>query len=94
VKSQQNGNAVKIDLKVVDRTSTVASVDYAVDSNKDWQLVLPTNQIYDSPEETVSFSVKDLSPGQHQVTLRATDSKGNQAFENLFVTVQAPAAAK
>ncbi|MDB5291041.1 MAG: hypothetical protein JWL69_2282 [Phycisphaerales bacterium] len=94
VKSQQNGNAVKIDLKVVDRTSTVASVDYAVDSNKDWQLVLPTNQIYDSPEETVSFTVKDLSPGQHQVTLRATDSKGNQAFENLFVTVQAPAAAK
>jgi hypothetical protein len=94
VKSQQLGNAIKIDLKAVDRTSTVASVDYAVDSNKDWQFVLPTNQIYDSPEETVSFTIKDLPPGQHQVTLRATDSQGNQAFENLFVTVKSPAAAK
>jgi hypothetical protein len=93
VKSQQLGNAVKIDLKAVDRTSTVASVDYAADSNKDWQFVLPTNQIYDSPEETVSFTIKDLAPGQHQVTLRATDSQGNQAFENVFVTVKSPAAA-
>ncbi|MDB5173108.1 MAG: hypothetical protein JWN51_1881 [Phycisphaerales bacterium] len=94
VKSQPTGNAVKIDLKVVDRTSTVASVEYAVDSGKEWQFVLPTNQIYDSPEETVSFTIKDLPPGRHQVTLRATDSKGNQAFENVFVTVQAPAAVK
>jgi hypothetical protein len=93
VKSQQNGADMHIDLKVVDRTSTVASVEYAVDSNKDWQFVLPTDQIYDSPEETVSFSIPGLKPGQHQVTLRATDSKGNQSFENLVVNVQGGAAA-
>ncbi|HET6246937.1 MAG TPA: hypothetical protein VFE47_04495 [Tepidisphaeraceae bacterium] len=93
VKSQQRGADVHIDLKVVDHTSTVASVDYAVDSTKDWQFVLPTDQIYDSPEETVSFSIPGLKAGQHQITLRATDSKGNQSFENLYVNVQGGAAA-
>jgi hypothetical protein len=93
VKSQQRGNDIHIDLKVVDRTSTVAAVDYVVDSNKDWQFVLPTDQIYDSPEESVSFSIAGLKPGQHQVSLRATDSKGNQSYENLFVNVQGGAAA-
>lgn len=91
VKSHQHGGEMNITLKVVDRTSTVAAVDYCVDSSKDWQFVLPTDQIYDSPEETVSFSIPNLKPGQHQIALRATDSKGNQSFENLFITVEADA---
>src|SRR5665213_2698444 len=92
LKSHQNGGAVQISLKAVDRTSTVASVDYAVDSSKDWQFVLPDNHIYDSPEEAVAFSIPGLSPGQHQITVRATDAKGNQSFENIFVNIQSPAA--
>ena len=90
VKSQQRGNEVQIDLKAVDRTSTVAAVDYSVDSGKDWQFVLPTDQIYDSPEETVSIRIADLKPGPHQVTIRATDSKGNQSYENLFIRIAEP----
>ncbi len=49
--------------------------------------------IDDSPEETMSFSVPGLKPGQHQVTLRATDAKGNQSFQTVFVTVKEPVAA-
>lgn len=87
IKWKQTGPIVKIDLKAVDRTSTVASVEYSIDSNKDWQLVLPTDGIYDSPEEAVSFELSNLAAGQHQITLRATDSKGNQGFESVFITV-------
>ncbi len=94
LKSQVRADSVRIDLKAVDRTSTVAAVEYSVDSNKDWQLVLPTNGIYDSPEETVSFSIPSLAPGQHQITLRATDVKGNASFESLFVTVPSQASAR
>ena len=46
------------------------------------------------PEETAAFNIRGLQPGNHQVTIRATDAKGNQAFESVFVTVQGPAAAK
>ena len=94
LKWAQKTDSVQFDFKIVDETSTVAACDYSVDSNRDWQMVLPVDNIFDSPEETVSFAVADLKPGQHQVTLRATDAKGNQAFQTVFVNVKGPVAAK
>jgi hypothetical protein len=81
------GQNVQIDLKVVDRTSTVASVQYAVNSADHWQAVLPVDTIFDSPEEAVRVVVPRLRPGTHQITVRATDARGNQAFENIIVQV-------
>ena len=89
---RQRGGDVQVDLKIVDRTSTVALMEYAVNSGREWQTVLPSDNIFDAPEEKVSFSIPGLAAGTHQLTLRATDAKGNQAFENVFVTVDAPAA--
>jgi hypothetical protein len=89
---QQKGAGVQVELTAVDRTSVVAAMDYAIDSSREWQAVLPTDNIFDGPQETVKITVPGLSPGAHQITLRATDAKGNQAFENLVVTVEAPAA--
>ena len=94
VKSQQNGAAVQVGLKVVDRSSIVAGLDYSVNSAKGWQAVLPSDNIFDSPEEGVSFEVPGLPGGSHQITVRATDAKGNQAFESVFVTVEGPAASR
>ena len=94
VKWNQNGPAVDVGLKVIDRSSIVAAVDYSVNSAKGWQAVLPSDNIFDSPDESVSFSVPGLPAGNHQITVRATDAKGNQAFESVFVTVEGPAASK
>jgi WD40 repeat protein len=90
----QKGEAVHLDFKIVDETSIVAACDYSVDSDRDWQMVLPVDKIFDSPEETMSFSTPGLKPGQHQITLRATDAKGNQAFHTVFVTIKEPVAQK
>ncbi len=92
VKSSVKGSAVTIEAKAVDRTSIVSAIDYAVDSNSDWQMVLPSNKMFDSPEESVNFTVRGLSAGAHQITLRATDAKGNQTFETVLVTIEAPTA--
>jgi hypothetical protein len=92
VKWQQKGEAIEVTLRAVDRTSVVAALDYAVDANRDWQAVLPSDNIFDSPEETASFAVRGLGAGPHQIALRATDAKGNQAFETVLVTVEGPAA--
>ena len=69
----------------------VGEVVYSVDSAKDWQFVLPVSNIYDSPEAQMSFDIPGLTPGKHQVTLRATDSHGNQSFATVFVTIAPPA---
>ena len=74
-----------------DRAGTVGKVEYAVNSSDHWQAVLPSDNIFDSPEETVVFAVPGLAPGRHQLTIRATDAHGNQGFENLLVTVDEPA---
>jgi hypothetical protein len=65
-------------------------VHYSVDGSPDWQAVLPSDNIFDGPEEAVTFLLTGLTPGEHQVTLRATDSRGNQSFENVLVTVDKP----
>lgn len=94
LKWDQKGDAISFEFKIVDHTSTVAACDYSVDSNRDWQMVLPVDNIFDSQEEAVKFSLKGLSSGEHQVTLRATDAKGNQAFQTVRLSVKSPVAAK
>jgi hypothetical protein len=93
LKQSSKPGAVDVSLRVVDRSSTIAALDYGVDSAKGWQAVLPSDNIFDSPDEDVAFSVPALSPGSHQITVRATDAKGNQAFETVLVNVENNAAA-
>ncbi len=87
VKVTVQGQTVKIEAKLVDRTSIVASCDYAVDSKDDWQAVPSLSTIWDSPEEGVAFSIDELKAGPHQITLRAADAYGNQAYETVNVTI-------
>jgi len=94
LKSEQHGADIKVSFRVVDHTGVVAAGDYSVDSSKDWQAILPSDNIWDGPEETAAFTIAGLSPGSHQVTIRATDSSGNQAFESLLIKVEGPAASK
>jgi hypothetical protein len=94
LKWAQKGESARVEFKIVDETSTVAACDFAIDSSRDWQMVLPVDNIFDSPEETVSFLTPGLKPGQHQITLRATDARGNQAFQTVFVVIKGPMASK
>ncbi len=94
LKWSQKGAGVEVRFRAVDRTSVMAAAEFAVDSSKDWQAILPSDSIWDSPEETATFNVAGLTPGVHQVTIRASDAKGNQAFETVLVTVAAPTALK
>jgi hypothetical protein len=85
--AQAGKGTAHVSLRVVDRSGTVASADYAVDSSRDWQAFLPSDTIWDSPEETASFDVAGLTPGAHQIAVRAADSSGNVAYETAYVTV-------
>ncbi len=83
---------VKVDkttvtLRVVDRNGALASLDYAVDSAEHWQRRLPDDTMADSPEERYTLSLGKLASGQHTLTVRATDSEGNTAFETIGVSV-------
>ena len=81
-------NDVSIRLRAQDQTSIIAAVEYTVDSSDQWQTVLPVDRIYDSPSEEVAFTLKSLAAGTHQVTVRATDSHGNQALQTITVKIE------
>ncbi len=94
VKVTLNAQAVKVEARITDNLSAVSAVQYSVDSNDEWQAVSASDSIFDSMEEAVVFTVDALSAGAHQITVRAIDDHGNQAFEAIPVTVEGPAKEK
>jgi hypothetical protein len=88
------GNSAEIKLVVADRATTVASLEYEVNSQDDWQTVLPSDKIADSPEEAYRFTVSGLGSGSHQIALRARDAHGNPAHESIAITIDPPTAQK
>jgi hypothetical protein len=78
---------VSISAQVSDAVSVIRDVRYAVDGGKRFKAVLPTDLIYDSTSEQVSFIIPDLSPGTHVITLRAADALGNARFESATAKV-------
>jgi hypothetical protein len=94
IKAVTKGNGATISFDAVDRTSTLATFEYSVDSSQDWQAVLPSDNIADGPEESVSFTATGLSGGPHQVAVRATDAQGNRTTRTILVTVNATADAQ
>ncbi|HTW94930.1 MAG TPA: hypothetical protein VMD30_09070 [Tepidisphaeraceae bacterium] len=90
LKTTVNGNRVTISVRVVDETSTVASLEYCVDSSDNWQFVLPDSKIWDWPDQKATMVIALNGPGAHQIALRATDSMGNQSIQNVIVNIAAP----
>jgi WD40 repeat protein len=87
--SQQAGGA-KLKFRVVDAASEIANVEYSVDSSTDWQMAPSSDNIFDSPAESVELTLTGLKPGEHQVSLRATDDHGNQSYQSVLITADAP----
>jgi hypothetical protein len=86
---QDKKPVIFIRFRVVDRTGTVAKADYSIDKTNDWQRTLPDDTIADSPDERYTIALKDLSAGQHTLTVRGTDDHGNAAVEIISVNVPA-----
>src|SRR5439155_15127780 len=91
LKANSGAGQVRIQFDAVDRSSTLAGFAYVVDSSDHWQTVLPVDKIADGPEESLDFSIPDLKPGAHQVTVRAVDARGNAAIASIPTTIDAPA---
>lgn len=86
-----DGKTVRIRAAADDALSEIVEVRYTVDSAGEWKFVLPDDLIYDSTSEQVTVIIRDLSPGAHLVTLRATDALGNSRYTARTIS---PAAAE
>ena len=62
----------------VDDDTRVSSIEYSVDGG-DWTDIFPEDGIFDARRETFRFEVSDLAPGEHRITVRASDLDRNVA---------------
>lgn len=85
---EQDGRKCTIAMKVVDNLSTIAAIDYLLDSGEQWEMVLPVDGIYDNQTESLRFMVEIEESGSHNITLRAEDSLGNVDFKNIMIEIE------
>lgn len=67
-----------------DKTSYISEAQYSVDAGE-WQLVFPTDQIFDQNREHFSFTTKTLEKGEHSIVLRVSDGEKNATSAKIVV---------
>jgi hypothetical protein len=85
---QPDGKKLHVRAVIKDALSPVTSAKYTIDSNDEWKALSPTDDIFDSPEETVDFTVEDLDVGPHRIVIMAEDDPGNDAYATRAFTIE------
>jgi hypothetical protein len=75
-----SGTAVDIDTRIT-------GIEYSVDGG-DWVEIFPEDGMYDEREEAFRFEVKDLGPGEHRITVRASDLERNVAASKILTVTR------
>ena len=86
-RAEVSEDGVIVHARIQDARSTIKEVSYAVDSDEDWTPLTADDDIFDSMDESVTFTVSGLSPGEHRIAIRARDDHGNWAYVGRSITV-------
>src|SRR5205814_4121517 len=86
VSSAANAREATLRFKATDATSAIVTAQYSLDAG-DWILVLPTGGVSDSLEESYSVMLRDLTPGEHTVAVRAYDQYENLGAGKVTFTI-------
>jgi len=71
----------------VDADSRIALIEYSVDG-ADWIQIFPEDGLYDQSSESFRISVSDLTPGEHTITVRASDQDRNLAVAKVLTVAR------
>jgi outer membrane protein assembly factor BamB len=91
ITTSSRGRQYKIfEIKVQDELSAISKLEYTIDSNADWTGTVPDDLVYDTTEEDFTIQVetnKDLSEGDHVLTIRVSDAVGNTTYKTFDVNI-------
>lgn len=80
----------QVKLTVRDALSFISSISADLDGDKSYP-ILPVDGLYDQSAEAVDWTTLRLKPGEHTLTLTATDRRGNTAVTRAVFTTTAAA---
>ena len=72
----QGGTTATVTGSITDAATAIRKAAYSLNSG-DWQVVFPADGIFDSPAETLKFSIRNLNPGSYTLVVKAEDALGN-----------------
>ena len=75
-KEKVTATGVEVAFQAEDATSPLSKAETSLDG-EDWQNVYSDDGIVDTRSETFTVRTRKLDPGEHVLTLRATDTAGN-----------------
>lgn len=78
----------QVEARLTDKLSNIFAAQYSLDSSSEWTPLLPIDGIFDSPEESLSFEIGPLSEGEHVLSIRAVDERGNVGRTQRTVAVE------
>jgi hypothetical protein len=70
-----------------DADSRIAVIEYSVDGGS-WTQVFPEDGLYDQRSESFRFPIRDLAPGEHTITVRASDQDRNLAVSKILTVAR------
>ncbi|WP_432800226.1 hypothetical protein [Poriferisphaera sp. WC338] len=82
------GGAATLLGTAADRWSPIHGIAYVVDDDKFFTPVLPEDLIFDSTQEAFSVKLTDLPKGEHVVTLKVTDARGNYVLKRQLIDIK------
>lgn len=80
-------NKVTVNATLSDALSPIASASYNVNSGEKWIPLAALDDIFDSPSESVSFTIENLEPGEHRIALKVIDQRNNSRYVTKTVTI-------
>ncbi len=86
-RAEADGRKIHVRASIRDALSSVTEAEYAVNSNDDWVALAAVDDIFDSPSETVEFTIDDAETGENRLAIRASDDAGNTPYATVAVTV-------
>jgi WD40 repeat protein len=77
-----------ITLNLKDAFSAIGDVSYTIDSNEDFQSVLPNDMVYDTTAEEFVITIDDMQKGLHIIALKISDSVQNTIYKTLDIEIK------
>ena len=71
----------------IDADTRISVIEYSIDGG-DWTRIFPTDGLFDQRTEAFRFDVRDLAPGEHRITVRASDQDRNVTVAKVLSIVR------
>lgn len=84
---QLDGSEAVIKLSVRDAFTVLGKVAWTVNSDEQWNSVLPDDQVYDTVTETFTLRAVDLKSGPSIIAVSVADDLGNTLYKTFEVDV-------